>query len=120
METDRLIAFDLISIGDGTSIDDSASLLGSAVESGELVLGPIEIGRGCFVGTGSVVRERTVMEDGARLEDLSLLPSGGRIPRGETWVGSPAQPAASPAPELPPPPVHGPLRRARPRPSTAR
>ena len=112
METDRLIAFDLISIGDGTSIDDSASLLGSAVERGELVLGPVEIGRGCFVGTGSVVRERTVMEDGARLEDLSLLPSGGRIPRGETWVGSPARPAASPGPELPPPPVHGPLRRA--------
>jgi non-ribosomal peptide synthetase-like protein len=91
LETDQLFAFDLISIGDGASVDDTASLFGCAVEEGELVIGPVEVGRSCFVGTRSVLRDHTAMEDGARLEDLSLLPLGARIPRGETWAGSPAR-----------------------------
>ena len=88
--SDELAAFDLISIGEGASIDDHASLLGYAVEDGELVIGPVHVGRHCFVGSRAVLREHTVMEDGSRLTDLSLLPLGGRIPAGETWTGSPA------------------------------
>jgi non-ribosomal peptide synthetase-like protein len=110
--TERLAAFDLISIGDGACVDDDVSLFGQTVEGGELVIGPVTVGRRCYVGTRSVLREGAVMEDGARLEDLSLLPSGARIPAGETWAGSPARrvPVSNPAPI--PPPAHGPLRRA--------
>jgi non-ribosomal peptide synthetase-like protein len=43
------------------------------------------------------VRENTVMEDDSALEDLSLLPRGCVIPRGATWLGSPAQPAVNQA-----------------------
>jgi non-ribosomal peptide synthetase-like protein len=89
--SDLLAAFDLISIGDGASIDEGASLLGYTVADGELVIGPVSAGRGCLVGTRSVLCPGAVMEDGARLEDLSLLSSGARIPAGETWSGSPAQ-----------------------------
>ncbi len=89
--TDRLAAFDAISIGDGASIDEEASLLGYTVEDGDLVIGAVSVGRGCLVGTGSVLSPGAAMEDGARLEDLSLLPAGTRIPGGETWFGSPAQ-----------------------------
>ncbi len=112
LETDDFAAFDLISIGNGTSVDDTASLLGFAVENGELVIGAVQVGRDCFVGSRSVVREHTVMEDGARLEDLSLLPSGARIPQGETWAGSPARRATRSNAATPPRPAHGPLRRA--------
>jgi len=102
--TDRLAAFDVISIGEGASVDDGASLLGYTVEDGELVIGPASVGRGCLVGTRSVLCPGTVMEDGARLEDLSLLLSGARIPAGETWSGSPAQEQLpSRHPEAPPP-----------------
>lgn len=103
LETDDFSAFDQLMIGDGTSIDDKASLMGSTVEQGELVIGPVQIGRRCFVGARSVVRERTVMEDGARLEDLSLLPAGATIPAGETWAGSPARPRPDPLPMEAPP-----------------
>jgi non-ribosomal peptide synthetase-like protein len=89
--TDHLAAFDLISVGDGASIDEGASLFGYSVANGELAIGPISIGRNCLVGTGSVVGTDVVMEDSARLEDLSLLPNGLRIPAGETWAGSPAK-----------------------------
>ena len=87
--TDQLAAFDMISIGDGASIDDGVSLLACAVGDGQLRIGPITIGRRCFVGTGSVVSPSAVMEDGARLEDLSLLQGGATIPAGQTWAGSP-------------------------------
>ena len=79
--------------------------------TGQLVIGPVTVGRGCFVGMRSVLREGTVMEDGARLEDLSLLPSGTRIPAGETWAGSPARPVPNPNPVTAPRPVRGRLRR---------
>ncbi|SMF11633.1 Pls/PosA family non-ribosomal peptide synthetase [Pseudogulbenkiania subflava] len=101
--SDELAAFDLISIGDGASIDDHASLLGCSVEGDELVIGSVRVGRGCFVGSRAVLRENTVMEDGARLEDLSLLPEGGRIPDGQTWTGSPARRSPSPARSQPAP-----------------
>ena len=78
-----IAAFDLVSIGDGSTVDDGASLLGYNVESGHLVIGPIEIGRDCVVGTRSVVCPGTVMNDGARLEDLSLLPPDAQIPAGQ-------------------------------------
>ncbi|MGD1073177.1 MAG: Pls/PosA family non-ribosomal peptide synthetase [Bryobacteraceae bacterium] len=89
--TDLLAAFDLISIGDGASVDEGASLLGHTVESGELAIGPVSVGRNGLVGTRSVMCPGAVLEDNARLEDLSLLSSGARIPAGETWSGSPAR-----------------------------
>jgi non-ribosomal peptide synthetase-like protein len=104
LETDSLAAFDLIEIGDGSTLDEKAGVFGAAVEGDALVIGPVRIGRDCFVGTDAVLREDTQLGDGARLEDLSLLPRGGRIPRGQTWSGSPAQhqPAATLPPERAP------------------
>jgi non-ribosomal peptide synthetase-like protein len=101
--SDLLAAFDVISIGEGASIDEGASLLGYTVEEGDLVIGLLTVGRGCLVGTRSVLCPGAVMEDGARLEDLSLLQSGARIPAGETWSGSPAQKRFSPGSPAPAP-----------------
>ncbi len=112
LATTHLAAFDVISVGAGSSVDDDATIYGYTVEKGEIVIAPVQIGRGCFVGTGSVLREGTVMEDGVRLEDLSLLPRGVRIPAGEIWAGSPATRAVGPVAAPPPPPTHGPWRRA--------
>lgn len=105
--SDNLAAFDLASIGDGASIDDDASLFGYTVEDGSLVIGPVRIGLGCFVGTRAVLCAGTAMEDGARLEDLSLLSNDMRIPKGETWAGSPARRVPRPDPTPPPPPSAG-------------
>jgi non-ribosomal peptide synthetase-like protein len=88
LDTDHLGAYDLISIGEGSSIDENVNLSSYSVKDG--YLGTIEIGKKCFVGERSVVNENTVLEDEARLEDMSQLPSGSRIPARETWVGSPA------------------------------
>ncbi|HYS71273.1 MAG TPA: phosphopantetheine-binding protein, partial [Thermoplasmata archaeon] len=101
--TDRFGAYDLISIGEGASINELGSVNGYSIEGGELVLAPITIGRGCFVGTWSVVGQDCIMGDYARLEDLSLLPRGTTVPAGETWRGSPAR-RTTPGRRAPAPP----------------
>jgi non-ribosomal peptide synthetase-like protein len=111
LASDGIAAFDLISIGDGSSVSDESSLAGFTVEDGELIIGEVKIGRRCFVGGRAVLGPDTVMEDGARLEDLSLLPSGARIPAGETWAGSPARRVIHPVVDMPPAVACRPVRR---------
>jgi len=93
-------AFDLVTIGDDTSICSETQILGYRVEDGMLVLGTIEIGSRCFVGIHSNLGLGTRMEDDSRLGDLSLLPDGGVIPAGQSRRGSPAEPAEVPLPEI--------------------
>jgi len=101
--SDNFAMFDLLTIGDDTSIGTDASLLGYTVENGWLKIGPITIGNNCFVGTRTVVREHASMEAGSALEDLSMLPRGAIIPRGERWLGSPAKPVPNSRPRCPAP-----------------
>jgi non-ribosomal peptide synthetase-like protein len=88
--SDSFAIYDLVSIGDDSSVNADSNLLGYTVEDGCLKIGKIEIGKRCFVGTRAAVRENTVMEDDAALENLSLLSGGATIPKGEVWEGAPA------------------------------
>jgi non-ribosomal peptide synthetase-like protein len=94
-----LSTFDVVAVGNGTSVGMDTSLDGSWVEGGNLHIGPISIGRDCFIGNRCAIGANTVMEDGAGLSDLSMLPDGARVPAGELWAGSPAAPVGRLAPE---------------------
>lgn len=116
LASDSFAIYDLISIGDDSTINVDSNLLGYSVESGLLKIGSISIGMNCFVGTRASLRENTTIGDGAALEDLSLLPLGSAIPPGEIWAGSPAARSAAvprrPMPsELASPPRPSALRR---------
>ena len=50
----------------------------------------VRVGRRCAVGAGSVVLYDTEMEDGSRLDALSLLMKGETLPAGTAWAGIPA------------------------------
>jgi non-ribosomal peptide synthetase-like protein len=91
-------AFDLLSIGDDTSVGIDASLLAHTVRDGRLILQPVTIGKRCFIGNRAIVAGGASMADDSRLEELSLLPGGKSIPAGETWRGSPARLVADSAP----------------------
>jgi non-ribosomal peptide synthetase-like protein len=101
LDSDSFAIYDLLAIGEDSSINPDSNLLGYTIENGQLKIGRITIGKRCFVGARSAVRENTVMEDDSALEDLSLLPHGTVIPRGETWLGSPARKVVGEASRLP-------------------
>jgi non-ribosomal peptide synthetase-like protein len=88
--TTNIQTYDLISIGDKTSIGLDTQVLGYTVEDGYLVLGRVEIGSECYVGTHSVLSPGSKMEDGSMLLEQSMLSEGATIPSGESWAGSPA------------------------------
>lgn len=87
-------AFDLVDIGDETSIGADTQLLGYRVEDGMLVIAPVEIGKDCFVGLHCCLGLDVKMEEGSALDDMSLLADGTRLEPGEQRRGVPAVPAA--------------------------
>jgi non-ribosomal peptide synthetase-like protein len=92
IDTDSFASYDLLEIGEDSSINADSNLLGYTVENGLLKIGRIRIGKRCFVGARAALRANAAMEDDSALEDLSLLPGGVTIPAGQTWRGSPAGP----------------------------
>jgi non-ribosomal peptide synthetase-like protein len=82
-------AFDLVSIGDNSSVGRDAQLLGYRVENGWLMLGTVDIGAECFVGMHTAIGLNIVMEDRSCIDDDSLLPDGTILLRGEQRTGSP-------------------------------
>ncbi len=104
--TDSIGPYDLLEIGDDTSVSADSSLIPYHVINGYLILGPTKIGKGCFLGARSLVCDHVVIEDGARIESLSHVASGTVIPARETWGGAPAvalpREAVRPAPVPPP------------------
>ena len=88
--SDRIRIFDLIKIGDHSSISRQANLPGYYVQNGELIIGRINIGTNCFIGACSVISEDSGLKNNSSLGELSLLRSGEYIPENEFWQGSPA------------------------------
>jgi non-ribosomal peptide synthetase-like protein len=91
IDTVHASAFDLIRIGDDTSIGSETQLLGYRVEDGLFLLGSIDIGSRCFVGIHSALGLDVRMANDARLDDLSLLPDKSSMASGESRRGSPAR-----------------------------
>ncbi len=111
INTSLCYIFDLVSIGDDTSIGSETQLLGYRVENGMLKIGYITIGNGCFIGISSALGLNTRMGDESRLDDLSLLADNGTIKDNRSMRGSPAKPADVSVPESTEetPPKYGPV-----------
>lgn len=104
---------DLLSIGDGVSVGAAVNLENFAVRGGVWEVGAITLADNAYVGSYAVLQGDVSMGEGARLDGLSSLASGARVPAGQVWTGAPARhdPQAH-APDLPPRPVRaGRLRR---------
>jgi non-ribosomal peptide synthetase-like protein len=99
IESALCFAYDLISIGEDSSIGGDTHFLGFRVENGHLILGRIDIGNRCFVGSHSALGLNVRMEDGSRLDDQTLLADGETVPAGQARLGSPARPGDVSVPE---------------------
>lgn len=91
IDTPYFAMYDLISIGDHTSINHNAVLKAYSIEDGYIHLGTISIGSDCYVGIRSVLDLDTRMEDHACLDDLSLLPKHKSILSHQFYSGSPSK-----------------------------
>jgi len=100
MMTATIFAFDLLDIGNNTTIGVNTHLYDYQVMDGMLHLGKITIGSDCYVGSNSVIQPNTAIGDRAWLGDQSLLSEGTQIPESESWCGSPAGPEEQPNPEV--------------------
>ena len=94
-------AFDLVSIGDNASIGAETHILGYKIENGWLVIGPVSIGEGCYIGTHCALGINVRMADGSCLEDLTALADDTIVDSGITKRGSPAKNTSGSATELP-------------------
>jgi non-ribosomal peptide synthetase-like protein len=83
--------FDLIEIGDDVTLNESANIQTHLFEDRIIKMGPVRIGNRCSVGAMATVLYGTEMEDGACLEDLSLLMKGETLRSGTRWRGIPAR-----------------------------
>ncbi|MEK8169031.1 hypothetical protein NKH77_01905 [Streptomyces sp. M19] len=77
---------------------------GYRAEAGVIHTGSVTIGAGAWIGETSVVDIGATIGDRAQLGHASCLPVGGRIPDGERWHGTPAEPATADYDTLPPAP----------------
>ena len=95
---------DLLTVGDGVSIGSSVHIENARVEMGELVIGPVALGRDAVVDSYTVLENDTSLGAGARLMGLSALGAGRSLSDGETWEGAPARPVVRAMEPLPPRP----------------
>jgi non-ribosomal peptide synthetase-like protein len=84
-------AWDLVSVGNDTSIGADTQMQCARVENGYLILGRIDIGSRCFVGSHSAFGLNVRMGDDSRIDDQSFLPDGANVPAEEQRRGSPAE-----------------------------
>ncbi len=87
IHTTGFLEWDLAEIGDRTVLNDDCVVQTHLFEDRVLKASRICIGPDCVVGTGSVVLYDSEMEQGARLDSLSLLMKGENLPAGTAWAG---------------------------------
>ncbi len=89
------VCTDLVSIGAGAVIRQDAIFPGYFAQHGWLYPGRITIGDHASVGDAAVLDVDASIDDDGELGNCSALHEGQRVPAGETWFGSPAEPSTT-------------------------
>ena len=91
IETTLFSEFDLVQIGDYSSINKGAIIQNHLFEDRIMKSDYLSIGKGCTIGNMSVILYSSKMGDGSSIGPLSLLMKGETIPRGSKWQGIPTE-----------------------------
>ena len=90
-ETTEITEFDLVTIGDNTSLNHRCTIQTHLFEDRVMKMSDLKIGNHCNLGSMSVVLYDSVMENNSSISALSLVMKGEVIQQGTKWVGSPAR-----------------------------
>ena len=85
---------DLLTVGAGAVIRKDSHFATYRAQAGRIQTGPVTVGAQAFVGEMSVLEIGSRIGDRGQLAHASSLQTGQVIPPGESWHGSPAQPAS--------------------------
>ena len=91
IDTTYLTEFDLVNVGDDSSIGGPTSLQTHLFEDRVMKMSHVRIGRRCTIGPRAVVLYDTEVGDDASLDGLSLVMKGESLPAGTAWRGIPAR-----------------------------
>jgi non-ribosomal peptide synthetase-like protein len=98
IDTTGFLEWDLVELGDRAALNEDCIMQTHLFEDRVLKASKLRIGADCVVGVASVVLYDAQMEDGARLDALSLVMKGETLPAGTAWLGSPALSKVEPLP----------------------
>jgi acetyltransferase-like isoleucine patch superfamily enzyme len=78
----------LLEIGDNSVIGGDAAIIGHSAEGNKLIVAPVKIGKNVSIGQYTTVLPGAVIEDGAIIGAMSLVPKFKRVKKG-VWGGVP-------------------------------
>ncbi len=84
-------AVDLIKIGAGTTVGSRTKLSNVTFEGAEMIVGAIEIGADCYIGSSCVIEQDAALGEGAELKDLTAIGPNMQVGAWEIWDGSPGR-----------------------------
>ena len=89
------VCTDLLTIGDGTVIRKDVVFNCYRARAGRIQTGAVTLGKNVLIGEMTFLDIDTEMGDNTALGHSSSLHSAQRVPEGQTWYGSPAQPSTA-------------------------
>jgi non-ribosomal peptide synthetase-like protein len=90
--TTQITEFDLVRIGDYSALNDNCTIQTHLFEDRVMKMSYVNIGKECSIGGMSVVLYDSKMEDGSKLDNLSVLMKGETLSKFSTFSGVPAKP----------------------------
>ena len=91
LDSPEFTEFDLITLGDDAVLNIEATIQTHLFEDRVMKMSRVHIGPRCSVGACSVVLYDTRLEEGAVLEELSLVMKGESLPVNSRFQGTPAR-----------------------------
>ena len=96
LESSYLTEFDLVHIDDEVALNQHADVQTHLFEDRVMRMSTVHLQTGSSVGPRSIVLYDATLGPGARIDALSLVMKGERIPAHSHWHGSPAEPVTPP------------------------
>lgn len=91
LDTTDFTEFDLVRIGDQSSLNHECGPQTHLFEDRIMKLGPVDIQAGVTIGSGTIILYDAVVGKDTSIDALSLVMKGDKIPERSTWVGIPVK-----------------------------
>ncbi len=91
MNTTDITEYDMVSIGDEAMLNDGCGPQTHLFEDRVMKIGPVTIGAGSTIGARTIILYECEIGERARVDALSLVMKGEKLPADTIWGGSPVK-----------------------------